>query len=134
LPVVGRVGIVSPIRNPSQKEDEVAFLKPEDVYRPHEAMARAVVPADLKLSSDDPQVRYGACAKVGEERHGRLGQVVSRPDRSMPVGFNDGRRRTNTVEFTFTSGLIRACKRRVPSDGARSNVAVVAVGIARGVR
>jgi hypothetical protein len=63
---------------------------------------------------------------------GRLDQVVLRPDRLMLVWFSDGRRGTNSVEFTFTSGLIRACKRRVRADGARRNVADVAGGIVRG--
>jgi hypothetical protein len=105
----------------------VALLKPEGVWGPHEAMARAVVPADLKRSSDVPQVGPDDCAKVPQKFQGRLDQVVLRPDRSMLVRFNNRRRGTDSQEFIFTSGRIRACKRRVSSDGACSNVAVVEV-------
>jgi hypothetical protein len=87
--------------------------------------------ARLKLSSDDAQVHYDARAKIARELRGWFDQMVLRLGRSMLV--NDDSR-DEQLEFTFTFGLIRACKRRVRSDGARSNVAVVAVGIAKGVR
>ncbi len=112
----------------------MAFLKPVGVYRPHEAMAGAVVPADLERSSDVPQVGSDDGAKVPQKFQGRLDQAVLWPDRSMLVRFNNRRRGTDSEEFIFTSGRIRACKRRVSSDGACSNVADVAVGIARGAR
>jgi hypothetical protein len=103
-------------RQIEQVEKALAVAREDDLIARHDDDPRSlkrIKEALARLHVDDPEAREEARAMLAQELSRRIERVVLRPDRTVRLDINDGRRGQTIIETVMNADLTLASMRTV---------------------